>query len=843
MSYRTFKLSEPEAKVHRVLSGQVTVPGAEKNTSWVTVTRVGSFTDPRYGRFEITPAMLLSMVKNFESKVYGQEIFLDVNHIPGNGSAAKVMCLSVEGNRLRALVEWTPFGLEAVKKRGFAYLSAEYVDNFQDNEAGMFHGPTLLGAGLTVRPVIKHLDPVTLSCEAGGDVKTFVLAELAEEILIKARANMDAIKQLKKKLSDLGYSDAVITKIIKLAEACISDDTPADKVLATVSELEGTAKTLAESEAAATQAASQPQGNTSVNQGVTLSKDDIANIVSKQLAELEQNTRQQKADREAQAKKLAATIMAAVGLPDDVKKKLAEDAEPLLMPGASDEHIAAVAANQIQHGHSVVAARQLSDMGYQVGGTPHISTPDSTVKKLSQIYQDNLRRSGASLVLAEKTTPFVEKVLSEFDRVYGPQLAAEHKILASGETGTANTQLPYGVIREVIREALHDLNVLQLVQTLTDFSTAQTTNIPYEMRQMGGVLNDGLVFEGQPIPFAGIEQRMDMAYVNQMKLALSVTNEVIHFTRASAINWDALSRNIETNARIMRELVARRIINEIQRVSDSFNALVVEDESVTASGTGVFKTANWPVVRPYQAVNLLGDLIGAPEHPLVVKSASTEIGAFDGSGKQSAGTYFRIVDLNQGVFQFVDQTGAPKGGVATPTISYSYATNVIKFDLDVPAGSTLEKHLNGLLRAVGSRKAMMSGQRYENPNFALMSPVLNDQITNAEQFISSLKRDGSDTTVEGDLGKVKNIAVFGTNAPHTDMGDGRIILGVRGTTSYTIAKPFATGELIEATDAQGRPLGKKVANGEEYNAIHTPKPIRGRYTSIVAYSKAGRDAA
>ena len=77
MSYRTFKLSEPEAStVHRVLSGQVTVPGAGKNTSWVTVTRVGSFTDPRYGRFEITPTMLSSMVKNFDRKVYGQEIFL-----------------------------------------------------------------------------------------------------------------------------------------------------------------------------------------------------------------------------------------------------------------------------------------------------------------------------------------------------------------------------------------------------------------------------------------------------------------------------------------------------------------------------------------------------------------------------------------------------------------------------------------------------------------------------------------------------------------------------------------------------------------------------------------------
>ena len=839
MSNRTYQLSEPETGNHRVLSGQVTVPGANKNTSWVTVTRVGSFTDPRYGRFEITPSMLLSMVKNFDSKVFGQEIFLDVNHVPGNGSAAKVMRLSVEGNRLRALVEWTPFGLEAVKQRGFTYLSAEYTDNFKDNEAGAFHGPTLLGAGLTVRPVIKHLDPVTLSCEAGGDVKTFVLAELAEELLIKARANMEAIKQLKKKLSELGYSDAVIGKIIKLAEACINDDTPADKVLLSVAALEDTAKTLAEAEVAAA-APSQDAGKQT--QSKTLSEDDIANIVATKLAEANQQSRILAEGREVQLKKLSDTIMAADGLPEDVKKTLAEEAKSLLMQGASDEHIAALASHQIQHGHSVVAARQLSDMGYQVAGTPHVSTPDNSVKQLSQIYQDHLRRAGAPLVLAEKNSPFVTKVLAEFDRVFGRELAEEHKILAAGETATNNTQLPYGVMREVIREALHDLNVLQLVQTLTDFTTAQTTNIPYEMRQMGGILNEGMVFEGQAIPFAGIEQKMDLAYVNQMKLALSVTNEVIHFTRASAINWDALGRNIETNARIMRELVARRIINEIQRVADSYMSLAIADEVVTANGTGVFKTTNWPVVRPFQAMTLTGAAVGNAENPLTVKTGGSDVPAFNGSGKQSAGTYFRIVDLNQGVFQFVDQSGAPKAGVATPTISYSYATNVMKFDLDVPSGKTLEQHLNGLLRAVGSRKAMMSGQRYENPNFALMSPVLNDQITNAEQFIVSMKRDGSDTTSDGDLGKVKNIPVFGTNAPHTDMGDGRIILGVRGTTTYTIAKPFATGDLIEVTDAEGHPLGKKVAYGEEYNAIHTPKPIRGRYTSIVAYSKAGRDA-
>ena len=136
----------------------------------------------------------------------------------------------------------------------------------------------------------------------------------------------------------------------------------------------------------------------------------------------------------------------------------------------------------------------------------------------------------------------------------------------------------------------------------------------------------------------------------------------------------------------------------------------------------------------------------------------------------------------------------------------------------------------------------MSGQRYEHVDYLLMSPVLNDTISNAEQFVVSLKRNGSDTTGGGDLMKIKDIPAYSTNAPHTDMGDGRIIMGVRGNTSYTVAKPFSTGDLFEITNAQGQPLGKKVAYGEEYNAIHTPKPVRHRSISVVVYSKTSRDA-
>ena len=93
MFSRIFRLSESETKTLRVLSAQATLPQSGKGTSWVTVTRTGSFTDPRYGRFEITPTMLSSMVANFEAGIVGQDVFLDVNHKPGDGSAAKILKL------------------------------------------------------------------------------------------------------------------------------------------------------------------------------------------------------------------------------------------------------------------------------------------------------------------------------------------------------------------------------------------------------------------------------------------------------------------------------------------------------------------------------------------------------------------------------------------------------------------------------------------------------------------------------------------------------------------------------------------------------------------------------
>lgn len=853
--FRIFRLSDPSShsETLRVCSAAATLPQSGKKTSWITLTRAGSFTDPRYGRFEITPEMLTSMVANFEARVLGQDVFVDVNHRPGNGAAAKVLKLSVEGSRLRALAEWTEFGLKAVKERGFTYLSAEYHENWQDNEAGEFHGPTLLGAGLTVRPVIKRLDPVTLSCVSGGT--TLVLSELADDLITKAKENMDEFKKFLKRLSDAGYSDTVVAGVKALGEAAVNENSDGDTVKNVIAELEKTAKTLAQGEADAKKLAEQNKQAKEPNSdgkkalaepgaaAKTLSAADVDAAVAKALAARDAQAEKLAQSRAENEKLLADEIGKAEGLPDALKKELAESAKKLLPDHASVEQVKALAEHQVQMGNNMAAAKQLAALGYSVGGTPHITLPDNSVKQLSGIYGENLKKTGIALALSEKTSPFAEKVLSEYDRIFARELHAEAKMLAGTEMDLRNTTLPYGVQRKVIKEALHDLNVLNLVRTLTDFTAQATTQIPYETRELGAVMNDGMVFEGQPIPFAGISQHMDTAFVNQMKLALVVTNEVVHFTRTSAINWDALGRNIQSNARILRELVARRLMNEIQRCSDSFGAVEVKEESVTASAaTGLFKTEHFPVVRPYQALDLQGSAIGLPENPIAVTVGSQAVQPFDGSGRQSSGTYWRAVSYNQGVFQLVDEQGRPKASQSGVKISYSRATNVALFNLDAAAGVNQEDHLNGLLRLVGSRKAMMSGQRYYQPDYLLMSPVLNDQISNASEFIAERKRNGTDTTGSGDLGVIKGVSVYGTNAPNTDLGDDRIIVGTRGLTSYTIVKPFSTGDLFELTTAGGQPLGKKAAYGEEYNAIYTPKPLRQACTSIVVYSAKDRAA-
>ena len=855
--FRLSASSTPGGSV-RFLSGLAVSLSEGSTQSWVTVTRTGKFFDPRYGEFEITPRMLAQMVENFDAGSFGQDVFVDVEHDRKPGAAGRFVKLAVQGNRLKALVEWTKFGIEAIKDRGFRYLSAEFHERFVDNETRREYGVVLMGAGLTTRPVIKRLDPVELSESfTPPQARVLLHPELVRQLSEHTRNHvMNWLDQLKKKLSALGLADAVVKQLCESAKAAathLGEDEAALKSLA--DSFLATGKTLAESvgdrEIKLSIDLPKPQAK-SDDQPVQLSEDAIGEIVAKQLAAAEAKAAQQQrqlAERLQDRQRVLAECIDGAKLEDEQKAELKKTLGELLTDSMSDEQIRKLAEFQIGQAHQATAARKLSDLGYHDSrsGTPHITIDEAGgIRKLSECIRDNLGRTSVAqfggLRLPKEDNPFVARVLAEFDRLHAGKLDFERKVLSGEVSVDSNTDLPVGFQREVIREALSDLNILALLQQLTDFSATTTFQIPYEERDVAGILNDGVVYEGQGIPSAGIEQKMDNAYIVPMKLAMRLTNEVMHFTRASGINWDAWARNAESNTRAIRELLQRRVANELLRASDSYLAAPVTNENIAAQlggATHTIKTAQFPIVRPKQVRDIAGNAIGAVQNPITINFGATAILQWDGTGTQAAGTYWRIADVNLGYIQFVDKDGAPvTPDEAAATLSYSRATNFVAFDTDFDATEiSLSAHWDGALRAIGGRKAALNGQRQVSPDFLLMSPVLEDEVTNAKGFVPLTSRPGASANdVTGDLQRVKGLPVFTTNAPQLDMGDSRILIGQRGVGAYGISKPWMVGQPFEAVNGQGQPTGKKVAYGEEYNVVHVPTPVRYRFTSVLVYN-------
>lgn len=133
--------------------------------------RCGTYFHPEYGKFEITPDTLKAFKKNFDDRVRRIDIALDYGHNSEAEAAAWFtnVELSEDGTELYAVVDWTPDGKDAVAQKKYRYISPDFTFNYQDNEKLTKFGPTLLGAGLTNRPVIKAMEPVVNLSEMKGN--------------------------------------------------------------------------------------------------------------------------------------------------------------------------------------------------------------------------------------------------------------------------------------------------------------------------------------------------------------------------------------------------------------------------------------------------------------------------------------------------------------------------------------------------------------------------------------------------------------------------------------------------------------------------------------------------
>ncbi len=211
--------------------------------SRITVARLGKYSDPRYGKFEIGEADFEGWQRNLAS-TFGGKVAVDWDHSSDRGrgteASAWITALERQGKDVIADVEWTPRGAAAIRDKSYQFISPTYTEHYKD-ETGTDRGRALIGAALTNRPVLRQLPTLSLSREDIPDVATPTSSkrerkrarQLAKTLAAESpsprdsRGQMD-LKALAKTLDLPEDSDepTILAKVTELKEAKPPEATP-----------------------------------------------------------------------------------------------------------------------------------------------------------------------------------------------------------------------------------------------------------------------------------------------------------------------------------------------------------------------------------------------------------------------------------------------------------------------------------------------------------------------------------------------------------------------------------------------------------------------------------------
>ncbi len=193
--------------------------------SWIEVTKIGKFVSPVYGKFEITRQDLAQMLSNFKTvtPVKPTELSVDYNHLavdpktPEQGKAAgwvKDVELRGDGAELWAQVEWTPPAAEAIANQEYRYVSAHFAFNHTHID-GQKIGTTLLSIGITNRPFVEGMQPMTIAASKGRDV-AFELAAEDDE----AAESKFSFDEIRRRLNDAIREEFGVMRVHDWGESC-----------------------------------------------------------------------------------------------------------------------------------------------------------------------------------------------------------------------------------------------------------------------------------------------------------------------------------------------------------------------------------------------------------------------------------------------------------------------------------------------------------------------------------------------------------------------------------------------------------------------------------------------
>jgi phage I-like protein/cation transport regulator ChaB len=161
----------------------------------IEIMRVGSWSHPKYGNFQITEDNLNGFIRSFQENVRGIEIAIDLEHGETSHKGAAIgwiKNLKKDNEKLLAEIEWTDLGKSMVQSKQYKYFSPEFVFQYTDLETNKKFNDVLMGGSLTNKPFIKKMAPVLLSEEVYKETLTGIapFKPIKEDDVMKFNENI-----------------------------------------------------------------------------------------------------------------------------------------------------------------------------------------------------------------------------------------------------------------------------------------------------------------------------------------------------------------------------------------------------------------------------------------------------------------------------------------------------------------------------------------------------------------------------------------------------------------------------------------------------------------------------
>ena len=412
----------------------------------------------------------------------------------------------------------------------------------------------------------------------------------------------------------------------------------------------------------------------------------------------------------------------------------------------------------------------------------------------------------------------------------------------------------------ILKQAWQDIQFLQLC--MVEGFSGSTYKMPVEFQSHDLYSEeDFAIGELDSIPTENIQTFLLEFGAQWLKKGFIVTKEAQKELLSGPMRYDVIAANAASIANRFQRVIDRMISTEMLARADEYGAKEVKEETVVVSeveelteGENITEGSNakWkvnllcgntsplsalcvaPIVRPRKTVWL--DQYGRKQedfiNPIIVKNSSGKVlteGIFirskgliaDKNGKEAD----YAVDFENACIYFKKDAMSK---TALPKVSYSYATNIVYFNLAIPKAleSYPARYYNSLLELIDTQKAYMgSAPRYVTPDFCIGSLNAMTMLKQAELFYQKCSPNGTSLGGEGYFAKRNGIDLGEHNIPWA-AGDSRILLGKKNAVRVGMGSPYD----LEGPYPHMAADGKGYSSAKEYIAtqqiaINTPLVI------------------